>query len=774
MQTLTATLALLAGQTAFAQCEPFWQPGDGLPGLTGHIWGVAEWDRDGEGPLPREIIFAGTPTYAGNVTGNVIAWEPVANTWRVVLQAPFGADAVHVSADNRLWVSEFSSATSHMRVLRRIAPDGTIDVNATASGNVGPISFANLPDGSLVVALSRRQATNGGFVAAIAGRAMTVGRFTGGPVWEPMPGSTGEASALLVRPNGDLILAASNMSGAALTTLNPLSRWDGTTWVPFATATAPPLLPLRIFRLRNLPDGSMLMSGNFIAVDGIACQGAARWDGQQWFPVGNQTMHYVDVAPDGTIFGRSETGLHYRLVGNQWVTLDGSATKPPFSRSEMIHAPAIFPSSLGVVATGMNWLANARVDGLVIFNSQGAITPGPVSNDASFGDITAMTQLRSGAIVAGMFYADTSTPGGFRLCRRVDDRWLPLTTALDERIEDIIELPNGDLIVAGAFNSSNGQPLRRVARWDGTRWHPVGTGPDAVQIFHIARSADGDLIAAGTFSNADVALFNGAAIWQGQEWSLLDLDVTFGNAYVNALATLPDGTIGIGGDFDIDADSGAFAIWNGDQIVQLGDGVTGRVDSFTTTPTGELLLIGWVAPAGNAASPADTARWNGSSWAFDSAPPVTGSRFATYLPGGGLVTARETYVRIGNAFIGNTITRHSNSNAIEELLVTPEGDIVVAGRFTGVRNNTGPTLPSINFARFAPPAACRCDSVDFLRDGVYPDDLDVITFLSVLAGAPCDPPYSCGDIDFNNDQVFPDLQDIVDFFNVLAGGPCPA
>jgi hypothetical protein len=63
-----------------------------------------------------------------------------------------------------------------------------------------------------------------------------------------------------------------------------------------------------------------------------------------------------------------------------------------------------------------------------------------------------------------------------------------------------------------------------------------------------------------------------------------------------------------------------------------------------------------------------------------------------------------------------------------------------------------------------------CDSIDFNRNGVFPEDQDVIDFFDVLAGGNC--PYAACDIDFNNNGVFPEDQDVIDFFNVLAGGDC--
>jgi hypothetical protein len=62
-----------------------------------------------------------------------------------------------------------------------------------------------------------------------------------------------------------------------------------------------------------------------------------------------------------------------------------------------------------------------------------------------------------------------------------------------------------------------------------------------------------------------------------------------------------------------------------------------------------------------------------------------------------------------------------------------------------------------------------CDSIDFNRDGLFPDDNDLVTFLSVLAGGSC---AACGDIDINNDSLFPDDADLVTYLRLLSGGNC--
>ena len=65
-----------------------------------------------------------------------------------------------------------------------------------------------------------------------------------------------------------------------------------------------------------------------------------------------------------------------------------------------------------------------------------------------------------------------------------------------------------------------------------------------------------------------------------------------------------------------------------------------------------------------------------------------------------------------------------------------------------------------------------CDTIDFNRDGLYPDTNDIDEFISVFSGGPCSNDPNCGDIDFNNDGLYPDTTDIDALLSVFSGGPC--
>jgi hypothetical protein len=68
-----------------------------------------------------------------------------------------------------------------------------------------------------------------------------------------------------------------------------------------------------------------------------------------------------------------------------------------------------------------------------------------------------------------------------------------------------------------------------------------------------------------------------------------------------------------------------------------------------------------------------------------------------------------------------------------------------------------------------------CDTIDFNRDLIFPDNQDVIDFINVFGGGDCPgngPTGDCNDLDFNNDGIFPDNADVVRFLEVFGGAEC--
>ncbi len=139
---------------------------------------------------------------------------------------------------------------------------------------------------------------------------------------------------------------------------------------------------------------------------------------------------------------------------------------------------------------------------------------------------------------------------------------------------------------------------------------------------------------------------------------------------------------------------------------------------------------------------------------------VTLDGSASFDPDGTIISYQW---REGNVNLTGSI---ASPTAVVSLAV---GEHIITLR---VRDNNNVITQDNVTVTVVPPAGCN--DIDFNNDTLFPDDADLIDFLSVLAGGPCssDPAPGCDGIDFNNDGLFPDDADLVDFLRVLAGQPC--
>jgi hypothetical protein len=146
--------------------------------------------------------------------------------------------------------------------------------------------------------------------------------------------------------------------------------------------------------------------------------------------------------------------------------------------------------------------------------------------------------------------------------------------------------------------------------------------------------------------------------------------------------------------------------------------------------------------------------------------PITGR----FLVSGAFIPAdsgsTDVHVVINGITAFTAIRPGSGSVGFEFIRELTTGDTVdfVVGNNDDFQFDT--TVVDANLT-FRPP----CDSIDFNADSLFPDDQDLIDFLSVLAGGACST-NTCSDIDFNNDGLFPDDNDLLAFLTVLAGGNC--
>jgi trimeric autotransporter adhesin len=187
------------------------------------------------------------------------------------------------------------------------------------------------------------------------------------------------------------------------------------------------------------------------------------------------------------------------------------------------------------------------------------------------------------------------------------------------------------LYVGGSAALNSPAPLQGIARWNGTQWGTVGNGSvkGGVLAFASYDAQDGRgprLYAGGTLSLVGGQPVNRIAAWDGTAWQGVGGGV---NGSVQALAVYPgpDGPeLIVGGSFTKAgeaAHANRIARWNGHQWSTLGEGMSGGISYYGPIVRSLLVLDAEAGPSLFAAGvfqsaggqPARAvARWDGEQW----------------------------------------------------------------------------------------------------------------------------------------------------------------
>ncbi|HEX5050146.1 MAG TPA: hypothetical protein VFZ65_00110, partial [Planctomycetota bacterium] len=267
-------------------------------------------------------------------------------------------------------------------------------------------------------------------------------------------------------PNGDVILAASESIGS---NNHRVSRWTGSAWAPLG-----PVFDGQVASLVTLDNGDIIACGVFTSVGGVSAARIARWNGSAWLPMGSGMDDVVTrllVVPGGLI------------AGGFFTTAGG------------------VPAAHIAMWNGTTW------------SSLGAGLNGVVG---------ALTIAANGDVVAGGF---VDLLGPYAVARWNGVAWVGFGT-MDAQVQNLVTLPNGDLVASGDFLFANGTPANRIARWDGATWQPLGQGLTTfpgffAQATGLALLPDGDLVASGSFYFAGGMPAAGIARWDGVAWTAL-------------------------------------------------------------------------------------------------------------------------------------------------------------------------------------------------------------------------------------------------------------
>ncbi len=330
-----------------------------------------------------------------------------------------------------------------------------------------------------------------------------------------------------------------------------------------------------------------------------------------------------------------------------------------------------------------------------IANAQ-AFRPGLEAPGAS-GGVYALVAHDDGlgrALYAGGEFAAAGTAVAAHVAIWRGGTWTPLGAGTDGRVGALLSFDAdgagpqpAHLYAGGDFERAGIATARRIARWDGSAWTPLGAGMDDTVAALAAYDDDGSgprpraLYAAGAFTSAGPVPANGVARWNGASWE------------------------------------------------PLGAGLDGPATSLTTFdpdgsgPAREELVVGGFFERASGVPVHGLARWNGLGWSplgqgvagSESAPSV--QSLATFDPDGpGLQPARlflgGSFTQAGGIAANGVASWDGAGYASLQSGVSAGGSFPALRAFTTFDDGTGPKLYATGLVRQVGGISANADSFD--------------------------------------------------------------
>ncbi len=725
----------------------------GLEGADGPVRAMVDWDPDGPGPLGLHVVAGGMFRTFGLQTETPVGVWPVARSTGGMLPDLAGLTddvfALVVTPNNEL-------------IAGGAFPGGIARWTGTSWSVVGGgvngrcTSLATTPGGVLIA---------GGVFTQAGGTAASNIATWNGTTWNNLGGGIAGPVYSVAGIAGEVVVAGGDFGDIEGQPRAAIAGWNGDTWFDIAPGGANG--PVYVMRY-HAPADTLFVGGGFTQIGGVTAGRVARFTQGMWSRVGVLGMSGPVLAlhvhpPDGFLPQTLRAAGSFAQVEGQSAT--GYASVPMASL-----ASSWTPDTTREYTNGSpRALATSAIGG-DFFPTVVASTSPNHSSRPNYSEMS--TQPRLG-ISSGSAHERFVTSPNNAVWRFDGHRWTVQNVrtwgnVTHADMTKVARLADGRV---RALFGGDRVPLQ-LAELQGDAWQPVGTSLPLTffsQTIGTAMNGQGDAWAAHKVSNTDPAQWGMYKFVNGS-WS-----------QIGGIMRAVGGRSQLG--LVVSAEGDVFFPVSAGSIASIDDGIL--VD-----PNARLLRYsqstGWMVQSTIATSifqgsddsiiaiitpqPGVTslAAWNGSTFV-----PLGGSLATT--PGADItrvLSARRDHVLIetDGTFAGMTPGRKLLLwNGVQWTRLP--ASIFRIGNAIPLQNgrwliDVFSTLFTRELRVWQP--AC-CDSIDFNRNGVFPEDQDVIDFFSVLAGGTCMP---CADIDFNNNNVFPEDQDVIDFFRVLAGGDC--
>lgn len=548
--------------------------GSGLEGVENAIgFCMAVFDDDGDGPHTPSLFVGGNfPIAGGVVVNNIARW------------------------DGAVWASLGQGTNGYVSALEVFDDDGP-----------GPHSPALYVGGDFTMA--------GGTPAS------RFAKWDGASWTSVSSGFDGAVYDLYVfdfdgsNPDPSRLVAGGIFSMAGGNTANRIAAWDGANW-----SQVGPGMNGQVYRISQydfdgpgLQPPRLVISGGLAAPDGNPVRGLYYWTGEQWRGLGSapnsQSRSLMTYDDDGP-------GPHPRelIMGGYRLTGAGGLLTRNIARWD--------GSNWSPMGSGLSPQLG-EVNALTVFDHDG---PGPQGE----------------SLIAGGSF-DSGNPIGKNVASWNGSAWSGLGGGTIGRVYSLAVFDDdgsgnnaASLFAGGDITVAGGTPVNRIAKWNGASWSGLGTGMDGSVRALIVFDEDGagvnppSLFVGGSFTHANGIDAKRIAKWDGVSWTPLGAGVSHTSyaATVLAFAVFDDDGPGsnsaqlyVGGDFNSVDGMTAYGLarWDGRSWATVG-AATGLVrtmrsfDSDGPGPWKEMLYVGGYFENMGGISANNVAVWDGTSW----------------------------------------------------------------------------------------------------------------------------------------------------------------
>lgn len=333
----------------------------------------------------------------------------------------------------------------------------------------------------------------------------TVGSGLNGSVYALASDNLGNVCA------GGYIIAADSVP------VNNIALWNNSGWKALGTG------PDQIIRAMVMDkSNNLIVGGDFSTIGNVSAKGIALWDGSSWQPLGTQingSVYALALDSAGTLYAGGQNNIVNRHSyigkwdGNAWTTvgsrLSGSVSVLTCDKEGNLYAGGVFSSAGGNEVNRV-----AKWDGQAWSSlGNGLMRENNPSVNVLYAD-------DRGNVYAGGNFTYAGDTSASNIARWDGTRWYPMGTGCSGSISSITGDKEGNIYAGGSFASIGGVDARNIAKWDGESWSALGNGTNNF-VRTLEFDAQGNLYAGGNFDSASTVAASCIARWDGNEWEAL-------------------------------------------------------------------------------------------------------------------------------------------------------------------------------------------------------------------------------------------------------------